>query len=145
MFIAAGGSMSAESAAANDPDLLLETLRSLEQQLLSPETRSAKGAVSALLAKDFIEFGRSGRIYDRAQTIKALAEEPDKGASFNRTATEFRVRRLGDGVALLTYQSKRQSTSGETEICTLRSSIWVWVDRRWQMSFHQGTSTNLLI
>ena len=40
---------------------LVETLRSLEEELLRPEVRRSRAALEALLAPDFTEIGASGR------------------------------------------------------------------------------------
>lgn len=110
-------------------------LRTREEELLAPENRASPERVAELLADDFIEFARSGGIYDRDRTIAALA---DDGAGSARRAFDFQVSLLGDGVALLTYRSIRQAAPKREEQHALRSSIWVWVRGRWRMRFHQG-------
>jgi hypothetical protein len=47
-------------------------LRDLEEQLLKPEVRTSRDRVGYLLADDFIEFGSSGRIFDKRGVIEAL-------------------------------------------------------------------------
>lgn len=123
-----------------DDEALLAVLRSLEERLLTPQVRSAPGDVANLLVDDFVEFGRSGRIYDKLQTVEALAGEAGSLELAERTASHFRVKELADGVALLTYRSTRQVAGNASH--SLRSSIWIWREGRWQLVFHQGTPTD---
>jgi len=57
---------------------MIETqIRRLEENLLSRETRSSPAALARLIADDFIEFGASGRIFDKAHIIAALPADID--------------------------------------------------------------------
>ena len=49
-----------------------DLLRRLEEQLLQPETRSSADQLGKLLADEFIEFGSSGRVFDKAKIIESL-------------------------------------------------------------------------
>ncbi len=109
-----------------------QELKDLELSLLDPDTRRSPKSVAALLADEFIEFGASGEVYDKHQTIEAIAQP-----GTNIVATEFTVRSLALNVALLTYKS--MSGSGEHRRHALRSSIWKRTDDGWQLVFHQGT------
>jgi hypothetical protein len=108
---------------------LEDQLRKLETDLLQPEIRRSSAAVYSLLAEEFCEFGSSGRIYTRQEIIEALATE----STVSISVSEFSVMRLAVGVALVRYRA----VSGES--ISLRSSVWVIRDGRWQMVFHQGT------
>src|SRR6185369_8984204 len=110
--------------------------RDLEERLFRPEVRRSPEAVAALLAVDFVEFGRSGMAYDRGCVIDSLQRE----APVERTISDFSARRLADTVTLVTYRSARQVEGGQA-VHSLRSSIWKLSDGRWQMVFHQGTPT----
>jgi len=109
----------------------------LEISLLCPEVRASKDAVSKLLAEGFVEFGSSGRIYDRDQVIDGLVQE-SSAPPVDRTAYDFSVRRLSEVAVLVTYRVSRRMPNGE-EFQTLRSSIWQLTGDQWQMVFHQGT------
>jgi hypothetical protein len=114
-----------------------QQLRMLEESLLEPDVRTSASPIEGLLAEDFVEFGASGRVYDRRQVLDNLrAEIPTR-----RFVTDFRVRLLAPGVALATYRVARQGEHGKSATRSLRSSIWKQVDGRWQMLFHQGTLT----
>jgi hypothetical protein len=109
----------------------------LETSLLRPEVRASRDALSKLLAIDFVEFGSSGRIYDRDQVIDGLVQE-SSAPQVERTAYEFSVHRLSEVVVLVTYRVSRRMLGGG-EFQTLRSSVWQLREDRWQMVFHQGT------
>jgi hypothetical protein len=106
----------------------------LEQQLLEPSTRRDATALTSLLADDFREFGSSGRIYTRQQIIDALATESPHTVTLNDSLCQ----QLAEDIALLTYRSTR-TIALKAATHTLRSSLWVYRDNRWQMIFHQGT------
>ena len=100
-----------------------------EQQLLDPEVRASPACAGALLHPDYVEYGASGRVWDRATILEALAEDPEASGE----ATDFEAARLADGVVLLTYR-----ITGSTG--SLRSSVWVREpDHGWRVRFHQGT------
>lgn len=115
---------------------LLDTLRELEVELHRKSTRRDQHRLNELLHSDFMEIGRSGRVYSRQETVKLLIES-DAFAQID--CRDFKVNRLSDTTALLTYRSARVGESGELKRCTLRSSIWQHGADGWQMHFHQGT------
>jgi hypothetical protein len=111
-------------------------LRHLEEQLLHPSVRKDPTLLSALIADDFLEFGASGRVYDKAAVLSALASEPPAPPVI---LSDFDTRPLADNVVLVTYRTARPNTSGESIASVQRSSIWVRRNTRWQITFHQGT------
>lgn len=99
-----------------------------ERLLLEPAVRADRSRVTQLLHPDFVEFGASGRVWDRASIIESLAADP----AVSGAATDLVPVRLAENVVLLTY---RLNSSG-----TLRSSVWVRESGAgWQCRFHQGT------
>lgn len=108
---------------------LSQTLLQLEQRLLSQGTRCDREEISHLLADDFIEFGASGSIWNKAEVVELLPHEP----YIDRTISEFTAKPLSADTALVTYRCHTVSSR------SLRSSIWRQRDGRWQMVFHQGT------
>ena len=79
-----------------------------------------------------MEFGASGRVFDRDGIIAVLAAEPTRVAC---QARGFKVRLIAPGAALTTWRVQR-----DDGIETLRSSVWQQqADGRWLMVFHQGT------
>jgi len=112
-------------------------IRHLEEQLLRPDVRRSADQVDALLANEFVEFGSSGRIYDKRQIIESLQQEAADGPS--AVLKDFCARELAPEVTLVTYRTVRTAADHSIEISTLRSSIWKWDGDRWRMVFHQGT------
>ena len=115
---------------------IAEHLRQLEERLLDPAVRKDPAVVSYLLADDFLEFGSSGRTFDKTATLEALSNEPP---SPHILLTRFAARHLAADVVLVTYRTTRHAPPGTPTTSSNRSSIWVHHDNRWQMTFHQGT------
>ena len=108
-------------------------LLELEQQLLAPETRTSLTELDKLLADDFFEFGSSGSIWYKKDSVGG------EGLTVRKmTLSDFEIYPLSDESVLATYCIKDDTR----ELNTLRSSIWKLVDGRWRMFFHQGTITN---
>lgn len=113
------------------PDLDRDLQRVVERELalLSPEVRRDADAVRSLLHPDFVEYGASGRVWNRT-SVPAATSGPAEGI----TVADLRPRWVGDGAVLLTYRSE---ASGRR---ALRSSIWVRdPEAGWLLLFHQGT------
>lgn len=114
---------------------LPELIRHLEERLLQPDVRRSANELAELLADDFIEFGSSGRIYDRSATIAALQDESPVEISL----ADFQAKMLAPDVVLATYRAIRSASEAALPAQSLRSSIWKQIDGRWQLVFHQGT------
>ncbi len=112
-------------------ETLAHILLALEERLLDPDVSKQPKAVAAMLAEDFREFGKSGRLYDRESILALLAAEVPQPIAVE----EFRAQLLGSEAALATYVSR--AADGKQ---ARRSSVWVYREGRWQMLFHQGTS-----
>lgn len=109
----------------------------LETSLLQPETRASEEMLDRLLADDFIEFGTSGRVYRKQDTVEQV---PKNAASYQGTfvLSDFEVRTLSSDCVLATYRSDMTYADGE-RVQALRSSIWKKAGDQWRMMFHQGT------
>ncbi len=123
---------------SEDVDLLL-VLRQLETELHQPAARSHRDRLDTLLHDDFLEFGRSGGIHTKADTLSELPSTPSPGTIW---AQDFSLRSLGAGVAMLNYRSACHLPGGRLERHTLRTSIWKLTGEGWKMFFHQGTPTD---
>lgn len=117
------------------PDLA--DIRSLEEALHRLEVRRSRDALEALLSLEFVEFGASGAVYNRATTIDLLIQENDSDNDDLR-ATNYALTSISHDAVLLTYESERTQSDGSARN-VLRSSIWKYNGARWQMLFHQGT------
>ena len=105
----------------------------LEESLWIAETRFDQEYMNRILAPDFFEFGRSGRIYTREETLNA----PPQKINARLPLKNFQVHPISDDVALVTYIS--EVADDELEIAN-RSSLWRKTETGWQLVFHQGTA-----
>jgi len=97
--------------------------------------RSSPEELDKILADDFWEIGSSGRMYDK----KACLEE---GVVLTEmTLHNYEIQPLAEGVVLATYFIEDTTRNRNT----LRSSIWKFMDGRWQFYFHQATITDLQV
>jgi hypothetical protein len=119
-------------------------LLALEELLLDPATREDPVKLEALLCDDFIEFGSSGRIFDKNSIIVALnAEAPAVYAPqlpvLLRQISEFKLLALTDDAAFVTYRLSWHAAPNAVAAESLRSSMWRNVRGEWKIAFHQGT------
>ncbi|MFP5206741.1 MAG: DUF4440 domain-containing protein [Acidobacteriota bacterium] len=111
-----------------------ERLKQLEEALLSDVARKNPGELDILLADDFREFGASGRTYSKTEIIhELLIAQPAR-----MHLEDFHAHPLTGEAALVTYRVVRE-IQGSAPIASLRSSIWIWRNERWQILFHQST------
>ena len=115
---------------------LAELLLNLERQLMDPVFRKNREHVSALLAEDFREFGSSGRVWTRNTTVNLLATETLPSAA---EVEDFAIQSIGLETVLVTYRAVRVTAESGAPQASLRSSLWVLRENRWQILFHQGT------
>jgi hypothetical protein len=106
-----------------------EELMTLEQQLLDPALRIDKAFLQRVLADDFEEIGQSGRLHDKASTMRDLPASP--GFSVSPTIEGFKAREGSPGLVLTIYSI--------AETGTARSSLWRRTASGWELVFHQGT------
>ena len=110
-----------------------EKLRELEEGLWRSETRFDRERMSRALAPDFIEFGRSGRVYRLGEGPSV--EPPEIPAQLPLPKLEIRL--LHPDVALVTYDSDVAYPTGRER--AHRSSVWTRTAEGWECRFHQGT------
>jgi hypothetical protein len=123
-----------------DDALLLEHLQALEGELHNPAARRDATRLNALLHEDYLEFGRSGSAYTKADILSRLPAEAPRATV---VADGFVLQRLAEDVALLTYRSAHLLGDGTLDRLSRRASIWQRMGLSWQMRFHQGTPTAL--
>ncbi len=116
----------------NSDDGAFDDVVRREMLLLEPAVRASPTRVTALLHPDFVEFGVSGRRWDRAGVVAALAAVVDGGPVEVRALSAMR---LAEDVVWLTYEAH-----GAARV-SLRSSLWLRVASGWLLRFHQGTPT----
>lgn len=110
-----------------------EKLRIMEQKLLQPDIRKSVEDLTLMIADAFIELGSSGRTYDKQQMIDVLPTLP----IIKMTIMDFEAKLLAKEVVLTIYRLAKHGN--ETIEYSLRSSIWLLRDDKWQIVFHQGT------
>jgi hypothetical protein len=76
-------------------------LHKLEEELWREETRFDRRRMEEVIAGDFFEFGRSGRVYRRQDTL----DMPRGPIDAVLPLANFRARLLAPGVAQVTYDS----------------------------------------
>jgi hypothetical protein len=110
-----------------------DTLERLEEELWREKTRFDRRRMTEIIAPDFIEIGRSGRVYRREDSL-AVPRQPIDAVL---PLPDFRARLLHADVAQVTYNSA--VTYGGLVQHARRSSIWSRTPSGWVLRFHQGT------
>ena len=77
--------------------VLFEELKTLELELHKDETRRNANRMEALLHPDFVEFGRSGRRYSRADILNQFG--PNGGSATRDCVCDGAAQIHGSGVA----------------------------------------------
>lgn len=113
-----------------------QTFLELEQRLLTDAMRHDVQEMSSLLADEFREFGSSGRAFSKTEIIDLLRSEE---SSVGRSLKSFEAYPVSEQAVLVTFLAVRE-VAGSPPIESLRSSLWVRRDGRWQLLFHQGTT-----
>ncbi len=109
---------------------LKELLFQLEEKLLKPEIRTSKDELTNLLAVSFFEFGSSGKVMYKNESIGEMSL-----GIVRMKMSDFEIHPLSEGIVLTTYRIYNEINKQYS----LRSSIWKLNDGRWKMHFHQGT------
>lgn len=110
-------------------------LRGLEELLLSSQSRKSMELISSLLDDSFVEFGSSGQVYNRMQTMSAIKDDPT--AEWHIKG--YRVTFLSSNIALATFRTVKADKENNNKVESLRSSIWRKTNSKWKLVFHQGT------
>lgn len=94
-----------------------------------------RNQVDELLADDFVEFGSSGQIYDKALILKHINQlQPPRVKT-----TEFKTQEIAPNTVLATYRADKLDGNNNVQEASRRSSIWQEQDGKWRLVFHQGT------
>ena len=108
-------------------------LTQLEEDMWREGTRYDPAFQERRFALDFIEFGRSGRVYSREQVICTDSQQIQAMLPL----ANLSIRLLDTNTAQVTYDS--QVTHDGAVQYAHRSSIWSRIGGIWVMRFHQGT------
>ena len=110
-----------------------DEIRELEAACLDVEVRADADRLASLIADDFVEFGSSGRVWDKASVLEAVPSE--RGLAFS--IYDFAADQVGPDLVHTTFRLSIRDSNSERH--SLRSSLWIRRSGRWQMLFHQGT------
>ena len=116
---------------------LAELIKGLETQLLQPDIRKSRSRLIELIGDDFIEIGSSGRKYNKHEVMEVLSRQPKAQIEMK----EFEARELSSDAVLVTFLIEKTALETGEKKRSLQSSIWKNNRDRWQVIFHQGTST----
>jgi hypothetical protein len=111
----------------------LDELQHLEESLWSAHTRFDQAYMEQILSPEFVEFGLSGNVYGREETLSAAYQV----IHCTLPLKHFRADCIEANVFLVTYVSENAS-EGEVLVAN-RSSIWIKTPQGWLLRFHQGT------
>jgi len=114
------------------PEEDFEKLKKREESLWIAKTRFDNDYMEQILAPDFFEFGRSGKTYQRSDTLSHEYREINATLPLKN----FKIHPVSDDTVLITYISEVQD---ETLEIGNRSSLWIKTPTGWQLRFHQGT------
>lgn len=112
-------------------DKVYQELKKLEESLWIEETRFDNDYMDKVLDDAFFEYGRSGKTYSRTECMS----HPRQTIGAKIPLEKFEVHDVSDTVKLVTYISE----VGSESLRANRSSLWVSVEGRWRLRFHQGT------
>ncbi len=111
----------------------------LETRLHKKEVRNSRERMDELIADDFVEFGKSGGVFHKQDTLDDLESEQ---VDVQIHMSDFNAKELAPNVVLVTYTASMLDNDNVTTISTNRSSVWVLREGKWQMMFHQATIKN---
>lgn len=117
---------------------IFNIIYNLELSLINPKVRRSADELSTLLADDFIEFGSSGIIYNKPDTIERLVATT---INVEYKISNYGLKILSDNIIQATFKADR--IIDDKASSSLRTSMWRKSDiGEWQMFFHQGTITH---
>lgn len=111
----------------------MTTPADLEHAIWQAVSRADTDFLSATMAPDFFELGRSGKRYSRDDILSGMDQQPDVVTRLH----DMQSHELTPEITLVTYISEVRYDRG-TEWAN-RSSVWDRSSGRWQLRFHQGT------
>lgn len=142
---------------------LEEKLLQYERRLLDPTFCAERHRLEQVIASGFMEYGQSGRIYDRESMIRSLIHSEKREIEI----LNFQMECVSSHTAVVHYiAAERRCTAEQAhsieklersmeelersgpepkqglESCkrSLRTSIWIREDAYWKLFFHQGTA-----
>ena len=90
-----------------------------------------------ILHEAFVEIGRSGEIYTKADILATL----DSEQAHSIWSQDYEAQALNEHSVLLIYRSAHIDSDGELTRFSRRASVWEKHGNDWQLRYHQGTPT----
>jgi aminoglycoside 3-N-acetyltransferase len=103
-----------------------------ERELLDPVCRVDPDRVAALLADEFVEIGKSGRVWNRDGVVAALAAEPGMDGT---TIGPISGQQIAPGLVVVRYATHHDGGPGTVH----RTGWWRQTTDGWRCWFHQAT------
>ena len=113
------------------PDPFAENVISLEKRLWEASKNFDKATYASLLASDYYEVSDLG-LSTRAEALDSL-----EGPVADYSLDDFKVTKLADNAALVTYKSSVRA--GSSTVNALDTELWVNRDGKWETTFFQET------
>ena len=107
-------------------------IQSLEIELTKEGTWKNKLRLSELLSDSFEEVGKTGKCYNKSDILNMIPSQEYQSIDLSN----FKYVQLSVDTVLIKYISVGNS------IRVKRSSIWVKSSGKWQILYHQGTTSN---
>jgi hypothetical protein len=114
------------------PDPFTENIVSLEKRLWEASKNFDKATYASLLASDYYEVSDLG-MSSRAEALDSL-----EGPVADYDLDNFKVTKLADNAALITYRSRVRA--GSSTVNALDTELWLNRDGKWQTTFFQETA-----
>ena len=116
-------------------DPFTDNIVSQEKRLWEASKNADKATYASLLANDYYE------VSDLGISTRAEALENVEGPVTNYDLEDFKVTKLADNAALVTYRaSVRSGGRSQPALNVLDTELWVNKDGQWQTTFFQETS-----
>jgi hypothetical protein len=123
------------------PTNIAARIAALELSLLQAPTRFDRNHLEQVLDDEMVEFGKSGKIYDKRSIVQALESEGSGPAPADYLEmVDANALLLSAETVLFTYRLRVRAQSGSKAVTSLRSSIWRKNGGLWRLLFHQGTA-----
>lgn len=110
----------------------MDSVVALERELLDPACRVDSDRVATLLANDFVEIGKSGRVWNRDDLLAALAGEASMDAT---TIGSMTGQQIAAGLVVVRSTTHHDDGPGTVH----RTGWWRQTTSGWRCWFHQAT------
>ncbi len=105
----------------------------LETSLFKKEFLSSRAYLENIFHDNFMEYGKSGLVYRKRDTIDVLYNAGDRDIKIE----DFTCEKIDERTYIVHYASINNEG-----VAAYRTSIWIENDDRLQLYFHQGTIMN---